>query len=112
MGTVEVKNIFWPVSIESSEEFSEILAESDTVRVERIVSQKHVSPKDFWYDQESDEFVVVLKGKARLRLEGTKETVFLAAGDYMIIPAHCKHRVEWTDPILDTVWLTVHYRPS
>ena len=112
MGTVDVKHIFGPVPAENPEEFLEILAESETVRIERIVSRGQVSPKDSWYDQGNDEFVMVLKGLARLVFEEDKEPVPLKAGDYVIIPAHCKHRVEWTDPTDDTVWLTVHYRSS
>ena len=111
MGTVDVKNIFGPVPAEISEEFLEILAESETVRIERIVSQGHVSPKDFWYDQKTDEFVIVLKGRAHLLFEGAKDHVDLESGDYLCIPAHVKHRVEWTDPECDTIWLAVQYRP-
>ena len=109
MGTLEVKNIFGPVPAKLPEELIEVLAESDAIRIERIISQGHASPKDFWYDQETDEFVMVLNGRAQLLFEGDHAPVSLAAGDYVIIPAHCRHRVESTDPEEDTVWLAVHY---
>jgi cupin 2 domain-containing protein len=78
-----------------------------SIRIERIVSHGHVSPEGFWCDQEQNEWVVVLKGAARLQFEN--ETVELKAGDFVNIPAHKKHRVEWTTPDEPTIWLAVHY---
>lgn len=77
------------------------------VRIERIVSQGHASPEGFWYDQEQHEWVVVLTGAARLRLEG--ETIEMRPGCFVNLPAHTRHRVEWTTPDEPTVWLAVHY---
>ena len=34
-------------------------------KIERIVSRGHASPEDFWYDQEENEWVMVVKGTAR-----------------------------------------------
>ena len=77
------------------------------MRIERIVSQGHASPPGFWYDQDQHEWVIVLRGRARVRFEdGLLE---MAAGDCINIPAHRKHRVEWTTPEEPTVWLAVHY---
>ena len=76
----------------------------------RIVSHGHASPKGFWYDQDQHEWVLVLQGAARLSIEGkTKE---FKPGDYINIPAHQKHRVEWTTPDEQTVWLAVFYGES
>jgi cupin 2 domain-containing protein len=83
------------------------LLDVDTVRIERIVSHGHKSPDGFWYDQDQHEWVVVLLGAARLRFED--ETVEMKPGDFVNIPAHKKHRVEWTTPDEPTVWLAVHY---
>ena len=83
------------------------LLEAANVRIERIVSHGHASPEGFWYDQEQHEWVVVLKGAARLRFED--ETVEMRPGDFVNIPAHRKHRVEWTTPDEPTIWLAVHY---
>ena len=91
-----------------TETFQTILATS-AVRVERIVSRGHASPAGFWYDQAEHEWVVVLAGAARLRFEDG-ETIAMKPGDHVNIPAHRRHRVEWTHPHEPTVWLAVHYR--
>jgi cupin 2 domain-containing protein len=80
------------------------------VRVERIVSHGHASPDGFWYDQDWPEWVVVLAGAARLRFEDEPRPVEMTAGSFVDIPAHRRHRVEWTDPARPTVWLAIHYR--
>ncbi len=85
-----------------------MLAQSEHVRIERIVSRGHVTPPGEWYDQDTHEWVVLLTGSATLTFEDRSET--LAAGDHVLIPAHRRHRVEWTDPAQPTVWLAVHYR--
>jgi cupin 2 domain-containing protein len=88
------------------------LLDAANVRIERIVSHGHASPEGFWYDQDQHEWVVVLKGAARLRFEdGMLE---MKPGDFLNIPAHSKHRVEWTTPDEPTIWLAVHYdaRPA
>jgi cupin 2 domain-containing protein len=74
---------------------------------EFIVHKGHKSPKGFWYDQQEHEWVMVLKGAARLQLED--RVVELKVGDWINIPAHKKHRVEWTTPDEPTVWLAVFY---
>jgi cupin 2 domain-containing protein len=79
------------------------------VRVERIVSRGQVSPPGFWYDQDEHELVVVLAGRARLELEGRGE-VSLGPLDWLNIPAHVRHRVSFTEPDEDTLWLAVFYR--
>lgn len=91
------------------EELIETIGSSDSVRIERIVSRGHASPKDFWYDQEQNEFVLLVQGSARLIVENMDNPVVLNAGDYIDIPAHVRHRVEWTDPDCETIWLAVHY---
>lgn len=84
------------------------IVRSRACRVERIVSRGQVSPPGFWYDQDENEWVMVLRGAARLRVEGQEE-IELGAGDFVDIPAHTRHRVEWTDPDRDTVWVAVFY---
>jgi len=91
------------------EEMVETLCTSGKVRIERIVSRGHASPPGFWYDQKENEFVLVLSGSAGVTLADTGETVVLKAGDYLNIPAGAKHRVAWTDPDGDTVWIAVFY---
>lgn len=85
------------------------LAEAPGVRIERIVSTGQASPPGFWYDQDATEWVVLLAGSAGLLFEGEVAPRVLRPGAYVEIPAHLRHRVEWTDPERPTVWLAVHF---
>lgn len=87
------------------------LAASPNIRIERIVSRGHASPDGFWYDQDWHEWVTVLKGSAGVLFEGEAAPRTLLPGDHLVIPAHCRHRVAWTDASRDTIWLAIHYRP-
>ena len=100
-------NLFTDLPAHLPDELITKLLEAANVRIERIVSHGHASPADFWYDQPQAEWVIVLKGAARLQFEDG--TVEMKAGDSVNIPAHRKHRVEWTTPDEPTVWLAVHY---
>jgi cupin 2 domain-containing protein len=93
----------------NEEEVQELLS-ARNVRIERIVSTGQASPSGYWYDQDWAEWVVVLTGAARLLFEGEAEPRSMRPGDCVNIPAHVRHRVEWTDPSVPTVWLAVHYR--
>jgi len=90
------------------EELVETLAATGSVRIERIVSTGHASPEGFWYDQPRREFVLVLKGRARLDFDDG-ESLELEPGGWSDIAAHRRHRVVWTSPAEPTVWLAVHY---
>ncbi len=79
------------------------------VKIERIVSQGHASPPGFWYDQELNEWVILLRGQAIVEFAEPPTRVELAPGDYLTIAAHQRHRVVWTTPHQPTVWLAVHY---
>lgn len=78
------------------------------VRVERIVSKGHTTSPGDWYDQDTDEWVLLLRGNATLRIEGRNELLRLGPGDHVLLPAHLRHRVEQTDANGETVWLAVH----
>ncbi|MEI6534486.1 MAG: cupin domain-containing protein [Verrucomicrobiaceae bacterium] len=83
------------------------LFESSGVKIERIVSHSAASPAGFWYDQENDEWVIVLKGVAELRfIDGRR--ILMCEGDYLLIPKHEKHRVEST--VEKTIWLAVYLK--
>lgn len=89
------------------DEVIEPLLERAGVRLERIVSSGQSTPPGAWYDQEQDEWVMVVAGAARLCIEG--QGVFdMKPGDTVFLPARCRHRVEWTDPRQPTVWLALH----
>ena len=92
-----------------AEQIDTLLARDD-LRIERIVSTGQASPPGFWYDQDWAEWVLVLAGSAGLLFEGEAEPRVLQPGDYLLIPAHRRHRVAWTDDAQPTVWLAVHYR--
>ncbi|MEA2083689.1 MAG: cupin domain-containing protein [Thermodesulfobacteriota bacterium] len=107
--SIPPKNLFQDIPSHLPEEMVEVISESNNVRIERIVSKGDSSPDGFWYDQEKNEFVILLKGRAKLLFEGEPETVTMKPGDYIEIKAHVKHRVDWTDPKKETVWLAIHY---
>lgn len=104
-----LKNIFSDIPDVLPDELIELIAEHQDVAIERIVSRGHTSPRDFWYDEDKNEFVLVISGEARLRFEEDNDCIQMKSGDYVIIPAHTRHRVEWTSPDEDTVWLAVHF---
>ena len=103
-----MNNIFTDLPQNIDEEIFEIIASSQTVKIERIISKGHASLKTAWYDQEQNEWVIVLKGDAILEFEN-EQPVRLTEGDYINIPAHQKHRVDWTNPKQETIWLAVFY---
>jgi len=105
-----IKNIFADIPLHFTNEWVDNLLQASTLRMERIVSRGHCSPEGFWYDQDEHEWVVLLKGQAVLRFEAGDETVKMNPGDYLHIEKHCRHRVEWTDPERETIWLALHYR--
>ena len=101
-------NLFTDVPANLPDELLTTLLEAASVRIERIVSHGHTSPDGFWYDQDNHEWVIVLQGAARLRFEDS--IVEMKPGDFLNIPAHKKHRVEWTTPDEPTIWLAVFYK--
>lgn len=101
-------NLFQAIPSDLSEEVFECIAESDSVRIERIISKGHTSPASGWYDQDQHEWVVVLKGEAKIEIQDEGEQ-HLLPGSHLNIPAHQRHRVTWTRPDTETIWLTVHY---
>jgi cupin 2 domain-containing protein len=102
-------NLFADVPTELPEELVQILLNCATVRIERIISRGHKSPDGFWYDQETSEWVLLLDGAARLRIAGADDLVQLSPGSFINLPAHTRHRVEWTEPNQPTIWLAIHY---
>lgn len=88
-------------------EVCEALVADKGILIERIISVGQVSPPDFWYDQERDEWVIVLQGNAILGWEDGQRTE-LKVGDWVLIPAHKKHRVEYTSAEPPCLWLAVH----
>jgi cupin 2 domain-containing protein len=104
----ESGNIFAHIPSPLPEELFETIAEKSAIRIERIVSHGQSTPEGEWYDQAWDEWVLLLTGSAGLLIKNEERPVALNPGDYFMIPAHCRHRVAWTDPVETTVWLAVH----
>lgn len=100
-------SLFTDLPAQLLDELFTTLLQAPEVRIERIVSHGHQSPDGFWYDQPTGEWMIVLKGAARIELED--QTVEMGPGDYLDIPARTKHRVAWTTPDEPTIWLAVHY---
>ena len=100
-------NIFVDAPAQAAAETTADLLRLPGVRIERIVSTGQASPPGFWYDQDWEEWVILLSGGAGLAIEGEGERI-LAPGDYVFLPAHKRHRVAWTRAGEATVWLAVH----
>lgn len=101
-------NIFGDIPKELKDELFEDIISKDGLKIERIVSYGHTTTEFDWYEQEFDEWVILLKGEATLSFEKEKN-LSLHVGDYVNIPANKKHRVSWTKPDTQTIWLAVHY---
>lgn len=102
-------NLFTHQDVEPGGEALDELLDNGRIRIERIVSLGYSSPAGFWYDQPEEEWVVLLKGEARLQFEDCSELLELRAGDHLRIPAHRRHRVAWTSPDEPAIWLAVHF---
>ena len=101
------KNIFKNINVDKiNEEFIEILRDKN-IRIERIVSNGQKSEDDFWYDQDENEFILILEGSAIIEFQNKE--VSLKKGDYIDIKSHEKHRVKYTSNSEPTVWLAVFY---
>ncbi len=85
------------------------LLQQNGCRMEKIISTGQSSPQGFWYDQEDDEWVAVLRGEAELEFEDGARRI-LREGDQIFLPAHARHRV--TRTANPTIWLAVFLRPS
>jgi cupin 2 domain-containing protein len=104
-------NLFEAIPATLPNELIERLAEGAGVRIERIVSEGHASSEGFWYDQPENEWVVLLSGSATLLVEegAALRRVELCAGDYLLIPAHQRHRVKATAKGIKSVWLAIFF---
>ena len=101
------RNVFDEIPFDLPRELVTLLHASDVGRVERIVSAGHASPEGFWYDQEQSEWVLLLAGSAVLAFEDG--SIEMNPGDYVLIPAHRRHRVESTSPKEKTIWLALFF---
>ena len=105
---IKVHNLFAGISLEMREEVFQEILRTENFRIERIVSRGQASPPGFWYDQETEEWILLVSGSATLGFDDGRK-INLKPGDHFLIPRHVRHRVERTDPEKETVWLAVHY---
>ena len=101
-------NLFESIPEILPQESVQEIASRSGITIERIVSAGHRSPEGFWYDQDWDEWVLLISGNAGLQIEEQPDIVQLHPGDHLMIPAHTRHRVAWTDKKHRTIWLAVH----
>jgi cupin 2 domain-containing protein len=104
-----INNLFTHITQASESEVFETLLLTDDLKLERVVSTGQATPPGQWYDQDRDEWVVLLSGSAGLLFDGEREIRVMQPGDYLLVPAHTRHRVEWTATGAETVWLALHY---
>lgn len=107
--TIDSGNLFAGISGALADEQITTLLTATNLRIERIVSHGHSSPPGFWYDQDKPEWVIVVAGSAAVLFDGETAPRRLGRGDYLHIPAHARHRVEWTDKDEPTIWIAVHH---
>ncbi|MFH1127882.1 MAG: cupin domain-containing protein [Candidatus Omnitrophota bacterium] len=110
MGKLKRGNIYSKISNIKDKEMLETLAVNKKLKIERIISRGQVTEKGKWLKEAHDEWVIILKGAGKLRFRNDSRLIKLKIGDYVLIPAHTSHRVEWTLPQEKTIWLAVHNR--
>ena len=103
--TPRVQNLFTTVLPKGEREVLQKLLEGDSFRLEAITSRGSASPEGSWYDQPDAEWVVLVRGRASLEFD-QKEMIDLVSGDYLLIPARCRHRVSSVSS--DAFWLALH----
>lgn len=107
---MHIENLFKNTPRDQGPEIFETLLETGCFRLERIISDGQATPPGEWYDQDLDEWVVLLTGSAGIVFEGDYRIYSLKPGNYFHIPAHQRHRVEWTAKNRQTIWLALHYK--
>jgi cupin 2 domain-containing protein len=104
-----VNNIFNGIQLQSDYEFVEEIFKNHNVWIERIASYGIPSPDKFWYDQSTDEWVMLLCGEAELQFKESP-SINLKAGDYVFIPANQEHRVSYVSKEPNCIWLAIHFK--
>ncbi len=102
-----MNNIFQFTNQLSDQEIFDTILKSKNVKIERIISTGQTTAEDTGYDQEEDEWVILLQGKATLSFFDNS-SINLKAGDYLLIKAHQKHRVTFTSFDPPCIWLAIH----
>jgi cupin 2 domain-containing protein len=82
------------------------LLQNPALRLEQLVSRGQASAQGFWYDQPTDEWVMLVRGTATLDF-GDDGMLEIKSGDSLTIPARQRHRVEMVSD--DAVWVALHF---
>ncbi len=106
----KTNNIYSKIPNSKRKEIFQALSQNKSVKIERIISCGQATKKDKWLKTRHAEWVILLKGAARLRFRKNNRLFNLKPGDYILISANSPHRVEWTHPRVKTIWLAVHSR--
>jgi len=111
IGNMSVSDRIWSdlPSFPQKEEIIEEIFFHEHVRIERIMSSGQVSPEGFWYDQNENEWLILLSGAAEITLQSPAKIIKLKSGESYFIAAHLKHRISWTHPEAPTLWLAVFF---
>ena len=105
---MKTNNIFQNIPTNLDEELFTNILDHKGLKFQRIVSDAHITPKDEWYDQEDNEWLILIQGAAIISFED-EEDITLKVGDYLNLPSHKRHRVSWTSEDEKTIWLVAHY---
>lgn len=111
-GSLSIQDVLSDIPDKLPEELFQTMINTSGVRIERIISRGHQTPPDEWYDQHEDEWVMVIQGAAELAFDDGRLPVRLGEGQSIYLPAHCRHRVSWTAPGANTIWLAVFFPPD
>ncbi len=104
---MEIKNIYLQKNKSSKSEIIEEIISTKSFKIEKISSFGHPTPNNKWYNQDKNEWVLLLKGHAILKFKKDDYKINLNEGDYILIKKHLEHRVEYTSD--DALWLCFHY---
>lgn len=99
-----MNNLFIPNTDNPSEEILESLLQLPNIKIQKITS--HGQTSDEWYEQEEDEWVVIIEGEGELTFEDGR-VIRLGKGEYIHIPRMQKHKVTYCAS--PTIWLAIHY---
>jgi len=99
-----MNNIFTPNRDNTKNEHFDTLLLTKNIHIEKITS--HGQTSEQWYEQDGDEWVVLIEGEGRLLFEDGSELT-LQKGEHVHIPKRQKHKVIYTSE--PAIWLAIHF---
>jgi cupin 2 domain-containing protein len=109
MKSDKVYNIYEQLHPAKNKEIFEKIVEKNGVKIERITSLGQATPEGKWLKSKRNEWVILLKGKAKLRFRFTEDVIKMKPGDHIFIPGGTMHRVEWTTSKEKSIWVEVMF---